>query len=430
MHRNMFYVNLILTKFLFFQAFTLYADTQVLNNRSTPIVISKGEVHELPFLSTQRFSVSQKKCLSAKVIKNQKKIILKGLCLGFAEVVIWKKSESTIYPVYILSKQEQLKLTKTLQTLNSYGLAANFNGDFIEIKNEIKNIEQYQLIQKLNGKNKLLIQSRINKKLRNKIIGEIYEIFHEEDLSDYYCKIKNIKFHCSYSESQELNKTSKKYLQDYYGVSLFKRKDSESSKNFRIKLIIYQLERSDGEEISFGLDQINTRGVDLFASGLPALVNNNQILFKDNQIQVSTLARPETIINLGKKATIQLGSEIPFKTQVEGVMTTQWRFAGIKLNLKLDKISKNYQIDYSTELYKPTIQGDQVFLNGSKNSSMAMVKLTDQLNLFQISLTTENETLGGIPYLSEIPVLGKLFSSSLNSDQFKLIIGTIKIERV
>ena len=99
-----------------------------------------------------------------------------------------------------------------------------------------------------------------------------------------------------------------------------------------MKIIL--IENGRGEQFSFGIESLKGGVQDLFSKNLLTLTNNNKLILQQNNLSLKSLAEPETIIQPDTQAVIQLGSEIPFSKDEN---KTDWKFAGLKIVLKLEK---------------------------------------------------------------------------------------------
>ena len=197
--------------------------------------------------------------------------------------------------------------------------------------------------------------------------------------------------------------------------------------NYRVQLIVFQFERTDGKEFSLGLHQLQSHGEEIFRGGAKALIAQNQLFFRENHLEVSTLASPETLALPYRESVVEMGSEVPYQAVQDGGKNVHWKFAGIRLKMTLIPRRGSIKINYVTEVKRTGGQGE---IRGSSNNSSANLELGQVHKIFQIGLKTVDRRKGRIPILSRIPLLGKFFTSLQTGKNFKKIIAYIKIEKV
>ena len=137
------------------------------------------------------------------------------------------------------------------------------------------------------------------------------------------------------------------------------------------------------------------------------------------------LAEPETIIRPNFPAIIEVGAEIPFKTirsrqsgQNKQIITTVWKFTGLKLKITLKHVGDLLKIEYQTGFSRPDDSGK---ISGSKEKSSAMITLGIPLQIFQIGLKTSGISNSYLPGLGMIPILGEIFKSKSKQNNYKIL---------
>ncbi|MBT5094193.1 MAG: hypothetical protein HOM21_08125, partial [Halobacteriovoraceae bacterium] len=182
-------------------------------------------------------------------------------------------------------------------------------------------------------------------------------------------------------------------------------------------------------EISLGLDRLSGSLDELFNSGVEGIIRKNKLLLSRRQVKISTLAEPQSIMRLNSPLAIQVGSQIPIKTKndLAGLSTTEWKFVGLNIKVIAERIGDNFKIKYTTEFSRP---GEGGSLTGSKEISSAIVPLGKAVELFQITFQTSGENNSRLPWLSKIPLLGKIFESNSKQAIYKNISGVVILEDV
>jgi type II secretory pathway component GspD/PulD (secretin) len=94
--------------------------------------------------------------------------------------------------------------------------------------------------------------------------------------------------------------------------------------------------------------------------------------------------------------------------------------------MKLESVNDQIKIEYETELSKPNSDIGSGS-SGSKSKSSTVVKLNSASTLFEISMKTTSLDSSEMPLLNKIPILGNLFKSKSNSENYKKIYAIIEV---
>ena len=393
-------------------------------------VISIGEHLEIASRGLHRFSVTDQQVIAYKWLEQQGRFLVEGKKLGYSELVIWdaKKRKAT-HRFYVLSKRSFLKLKRIQKTLTTMGLQASLQGHILVARGIVKERRHYFILHKILQQNReaLHLDVTLQRGLRNDLIARAYKILLDQAPSGVSCNDERIHITCFYQREDAVGQDIKRKLKRDYAISLVAKLAGKGRQNYRIRLLIFQLERTDGKEINLGLNQLQTTGEELFAQGIQALVAKNQVLLRQNHIEVSTLAWPETMAMAYQESTIEMGAEIPYPVQGKQADHLAWKFAGIRLKMTLFPQGDQIKVRYLTEVKRP---GEQGHVQGSLNQSVAGLRLGEVREIFQVGLQTLREGRTAIPFLQQFPVLGRLFSSSRKGRNFKKIVGHLKVEKM
>jgi Flp pilus assembly secretin CpaC len=419
------YVKAILATLVIFSQCKSYA----LASRAH--ILGRGEQKTIYQGQMSHYSVGNKEVISVKYLKSDKSFYVKGKSVGFSDLVIWKGQKRVgKYQIYVLSKKKQLETLQVADLLKKTDLRFEFENGPIIISGKVKNEADYLLLHKLIKQNKdsFIVQGGLTRKLRNHLIAKVYRSFMENNYLNISCSAHFIHIHCYLNSDIEVIKNKMLEWEDLYFIKFITMGTQNQLQNYKVKLRLVQLERLDGNEISFGLDKINSTASDIFNEGTRALIKNNLISLNQNQIKLSTLAEPETILRFNSKASIQLGADIPFSFPSQNgqviINEQKWMFAGLKLSLELKEKSGRVYLNYETQFTSPV----QDTISGSKESSSLFLSPGTPIQIFKIGLRTEGKGKSRLPVLSRIPLLGKIFESSNSQNNYKHIYGFLTLE--
>ncbi|MCK5072583.1 MAG: hypothetical protein KAQ98_04095 [Bacteriovoracaceae bacterium] len=394
------------------------------------IIISKGEHREFKIKSLVKFSVGNNEIISQKFYPKKGTMLIKGKKMGYTELVVWHaKNKTKRFRIYVLSKIAQMKILHLAETLKAMNLSVDISGTMIQAKGVIDSMDDLRLIKKLikNNNKNLHLKVTLHDDLRNLIIGVVYKEFFDEYIESISCKSDAIEIICQYDKDYSPPPEIKNYLKKNYLVSFIPVSSKSKKKNFLVKLKLIQMEKLDGEEFSLGLSQLSGNLGELFQNGIKSVLEKNSFILSNRNIHLSTLAEPETLLRPGKETLIEVGAQIPYQLSgnSEQVPHINWKFAGLRVVLTLQRQNRDYVIKFQTEFSRPAPNGG---ISGNKENSWAILRAGHPLQLFQIGLKTEGKSTYSFPWLSKIPILGNIFKSKSSQSNYKRITGVIILE--
>ncbi len=138
------------------------------------------------------------------------------------------------------------------------------------------------------------------------------------------------------------------------------------------------------------------------------------------EIRSKTIARPKLITQDQQQASIQTGQEIPYTTtsQAGATPTTTFQTAVLKLQVT-PAITPNNKVNMNVSITDDspvTIPGaTQIGINTTSMSTNILVDDGETAVLGGIFKIIDDVTTNSIPYLSKIPILGRLFTATAGS---------------
>lgn len=415
---------------LFVKGFLLLPVASYGNVSSSDIILAKGEQKEIPLKNLKNFSVGNPEVISYKLLPKQGKILVKGKKVGFTDLVVWTENGKENFSLYVLSKQKFLKTFQLADALKNLNLTIDIKGPVMTATGTLTDFGDYLYLQKIKGQfqDQVFFKISLDSKLRNHIVGQVYKKLYSNGFSSVTCQADWLDIMCFY-EGQN-NEALLKQLASFYRVSFVPQDSRLKHKNYRLKLKLIQLEKMDGREIHVGLDKLKASVHDLFNHGLRKLIDDNFVFLSRSNLDLSSLAEPEMIVNLNTPQVIEIGSQIPYQNiGVQGatvIAPIDWRFAGLRIKTKITESYGKLLLDYETEFSRPVDQA----ISGSKEVSSALLEVGVPLKIFQIGFQTTSKGRQGIPLISDIPVLKHLFESKSDQKTYKQIYGYVVLEAV
>lgn len=424
------YVNANFLKVAIYLFFVLFSGTKALAS-TTDYWIGLGEHKEIALANgIKTFTVGNPEVLSYKVGYGNKGLLIKGKKTGSTEILIWdKKGLKSSFTVFVLGRVKQREMEEVAHQLQGENLKIVPVGESLWIEGTIQKVDIFVLLQKIQQKEKnhIWIRAKVNLDVKKWIIGDIYKALMDLNVEYIKCWWEQSDIICQVPENVK-NLEISKHFEETYGVRFLKNQFNSPRKNFRLKFKIIQIENIQGEEIKLGLDQITGQLGDLFNIGLKAMLYKNPFSINQKDYSFSTLASPEVTLGVNESSTVEIGQEIPFETNSpNNGKSINWKFAGLKILVKLVEISDYFKLEYESELSNGEVNSS---IRGNKGKSTVALEINSPLELFRIELKTFSKNTDQMPFISKIPIIGEIFKSKSEKETHKRISGVIVLEEV
>jgi pilus assembly protein CpaC len=132
------------------------------------------------------------------------------------------------------------------------------------------------------------------------------------------------------------------------------------------------------------------------------------------------LSQPKIVTKSGTSAKIIVGGEVPIVSSGVGGGTIQWKEFGIKMEILPTMTSDNYiDLVLHTEIsrldWTNQVNGNPALMKREANSNLRL-KSGQTITLAGMIEAKKDQQSVGIPLLSDIPILGVLFSRKLTNE--------------
>jgi hypothetical protein len=394
------------------------------------VLLALGEHREISVLDLEHFINGNREVLNVHHDKERNVLILRGAMQGFSELIMKRQSASEErLAVFVLSKRDHLELYQMAEVFESMNLKVTPRGLNLHVRGVVHTQAHYRRLHQVikDFPHSLDLQITLSEKLQKSLIAKVYQRFFDHFADSISCEFETLWLHCRFDEAHEIPAKELEELKEKDFVHFRTKIGQSGQANYRIKLKLVQLEQTDGRELSLGLDGLNLSWADVFYRSIRSIVEEKRIILRDQNVEISTLAEPETLVQLGSKAMLKIGSEIPF-SQVQtqtGATQTQWKFAGLQVDLDLQRKGNHYQINYKTGFTRP----DGEAISGNRESSTILVPLGRPMAIFNIHFQSIGVSDSGFPVLKNIPLLKHLFGSSSKQRTYKSLTGVLSLER-
>ncbi len=186
-------------------------------------------------------------------------------------------------------------------------------------------------------------------------------------------------------------------------------------------------------------DIVNIGAGNWLFGGLPSF----SYTFLKNNGDATLLAKPQLRITEGEKATLTIGDRVPIPTttfntsgtiggNIVPITSFQYQDVGIKIDME-PRVHHNREVTLKLTIEVSQL-GDRIPIgNGQTQPSIgtrtitSIIRLKDGESNFLAGLlrTDKQHTENGIPFLMDIPVIGKLFSRQTDTEQRKDLLLTL-----
>jgi hypothetical protein len=408
---------------------TYAEESKIQKTFETELIMTKGEIKILKLTNFDKFNISNKELIKYKYNPAKKELTLRAQSLGHGVIEVF--NHQTLiekYEVMVVGKVLDLKLTSLSKMMNTLHLNTTNEGGHLLIEGTLNSMIDFKSFSQIYKKYKDVIVTRVelSKELRKLLLGKIYNELFSNNYESVQCDFNQSELLCHLNENEILPENFKKYLEENYQVTFLSVRKPENQ-NYKVKLKLIQLEQLNGEEIRFGLEQLNASLDEIVKIPTYKIIERNSVLLKNNSIDLNTLAEPQFVTDLNHFVEFSVGSDIAFKNYDNDKKTTStdWHFAGLKIKVKLEKLADRFKITYENELSKPS--DDSSNISGSKGSSALYLSLNKGIKIFDITLKTSQKAVDSFPLISKIPILGELFKSKSHSDNYKTISAIIEV---
>lgn len=402
---------------------------RVIDDKLKRLHLTKGEVIQLSLKGFQKYTIGNKEILTAKKIKAENSLLLKGASLGQTDLYLWKKGEEFPQRVEIIvfNKRHKLPLKRIAAEIEKQGLEIELIGERVRPKGKLNSEEQYTSLLELNQaypKSINLERLDLSPELKREKFKKLLLRLSDYNLHSIDCRPEKILFRCLVSQEvqKKLSPLRKEFFIEFPTEGIF-----TLGKQYRVTLTLHQFENSKGQAFEFGLQKVEGSLNNLLLNDPLALIKENQISLKENRFKSQTLARPILKGKLNTPMKVRIGQEINFLQSVSnGVATQSWRFAGLGIDLSLLPHSDQLHVKFKTNLSQPSENGIAI----NSQQSELLVELNKEHILFDIGFNVNHNRKTAIPYLSQIPIFGSLFQGKASEKSFKKILCVIKVEEI
>lgn len=385
--------------------------------------LSKGEQLDLPIKGLKKLSIGNKEILRIKVLTQS--ILVKGQSIGFSDLITWSKSGKKTYKIYVLTKKMQMDQLLIAQEFEGSPLKIDLRGETTSLSGVVQEIALYKKIMFAleSGKSLDTQNLKLTADLKQKIKEALIIPLLQRGPVDIDCYFENIQMHCNVDKKT----ADEDILTDFkkmYHVEYHQRNSLAESSSHRLKILLFQTNHLKIEQMGQGLESLTTNLNNLFHNHTE-IANGQSFNWSNGNHIFKLIAQPTLTISLNSKSHFESGQEIAFtNTSPQGQQNTQWKFAGLSIDVELIQKNGHYVLKHSTQLTQPI--GQQI--SGFKENSEIFISNQKVYKIFEFEILQSGKELIKFPILSQIPLLGNFFTANKEHLTKQYLTGLIYLE--
>ncbi len=372
------------------------------------IVIEVGDSVKAPSVKDKVW-IENPNFIQASVSGNG--LILKALSVGSTKIRLDKNNQRAI--VLPAGQIQSYREWKRL----SYQFADITVGpcdEIICLKGQLSTLKEFQKIIKMMNDHNSYVYLGIDASdaLKTEIEKWYQNYFRENGLSPH--KIVFSHPWKSYSNTAE---NFNKIKFEFEKIGLYHIEDNqklEIADNLRVEIKVVEIKKSLVRTLGIKWpDSYSASILNLNSSG----INEFDLLLNASERSgdMNILASPNLMCKSGKEATFFAGGEFPVKAVGERFSSVTWKAYGINLKIKplidsIGQISLEVESEISSLDLSHAVDGIPA-LNTHKVTSHFDLLKSQTIVLSGLIKNESGHSSEGLPFLSEIPILGRLFSS-------------------
>ncbi len=373
-----------------------------------PIVIEVGDSLKLPSVK-EKIWIENPKVVQAASTGGG--IQLKGLAVGSSKVRLDKRNQLAIV---LPAGQIQSYLDWKKFSYQFADVTVNQCDEIICLKGKLSTLKEFQKIILLMKENNSFVYLGLEASASLKIEIEKWyqDYFRENGLSPH--KVVFSYPWKSYSNSTESFNKIKSRMEKIGLYHIEDKQKLDISDNLRVEIKVVEIKKSLVRTLGIKWpDSYSASILNLKSAG----INEFDLLLNASERSgdMNVLASPNLMCKSGKEATFFAGGEFPIKAVGERFSSVSWKQYGINLKIKpqidsIGQISLEIESEISSLDTSQAIDGIPALHSHKVSSHFDLLK-SQTIVLSGLIKNESGSSSQGLPFLSQIPILGHLFSS-------------------
>lgn len=390
-----------------FMAFLLFAIfTQA--GPLEPFVVEVGDSLKIPSIK-EKIWIENPKIVQA--VSTGSGIQLKGLAIGSSKVRLDKQNQMV---VVLPAGQIQSYLDWKKLSYQFADITVSPCDDIICLKGQLSTLKEFQKIVNLMKENNsyVYLGLTVSPSLKLEIEKWYQDYFRQNGLSPH--KVVFSQPWKSYSNTTESFNKIKSQMEKIGLYHIEDKQKLEISDNLRVEIKVVEIKKSLVRTLGIKWpDSYSASILNLTSTG----INEFDLLLNASERSgdMNVLASPNLMCKSGKEATFFAGGEFPIKAIGERFSSVSWKQYGINLKIKpqidaIGQISLEIESEISSLDTSNAIDGIPALHSHKVTSHFDLLK-SQTIILSGLIKNESGLSSDGLPFLSQIPILGRLFSS-------------------
>lgn len=373
-----------------------------------PLVIEVGDSLKIPSIKEKVWIENQK---IVQAVSNGMTIQLKGLAVGSSKVRLDKRNQLVIV---LPAGQIQSYLDWKKLSFQFADITVNQCDEIICLKGQLSTLKEFKKIISLMKENNSYVYLGLDASpsLKLEIEKWYLDYFRENGLSPHKV-VFSYPWKSFSNTADQFNKI--KFQMEKIGLYHIEDKNKlEVSDNLRVEIKVVEIKKSLVRTLGIKWpDSYSASILNLTSNG----INEFDLLLNASERSgdMNVLASPNLMCKSGKEATFFAGGEFPIKAIGERFSSVTWKQYGINLKIKpqidsIGQISLEIESEISSLDTSNALDGIPALHSHKVSSHFDLLK-SQTIVLSGLIKNESGLSSAGLTYLSEIPILGRLFSS-------------------
>lgn len=420
--KSLFRSNKLTILFLFVKVF-VYSITFAADDIEQDIFLAKGEQRKIRIKGLRKFSIGNKEVISVTYKNNF--LFIKGKSIGFSDIAISSKQSPLKLKIFVVNKRQQLKTARIAQSFKKLGLSVNIDENLVTVRGKINSKPNYvrfmNLIKQI--KSNKTLEVKLDLKLRNLLISEIYQLAYRNGASFVSCENVNYQLYCNFRGLDFTSRRLKQIFANFFIINTPNRNINKSS-NYKLSFKIFKVNKSTQNIRDIGPSKISAGLREILNKPLSAIMDGDLVDIRDTSARVKVIAQPTVKTILEEEAKVDLGGEFPVVTTSQNGPITNWKFYGLMLSSKIKIKNEKVLLKYRTNLSTPFEEN----ISTTGGNASLFIPIGNYVELFKINFDQRKLSNESIPLINRLPILRNLFASNNKSKSTQEIICFVKIE--
>ncbi|MBU6153698.1 MAG: hypothetical protein KGP28_05290 [Bdellovibrionales bacterium] len=394
------------------------AQASTLSTSLAPIYLEVGEQRVIHAASMDQFSVSGD-CVRHWRPANSQQILLKALCPGVASLLIRNQESATTRQIRIEERKQSPHPHQLLRALNALHTTEVIDsGPAFILRGRISDMEEARAISRLRDlfPQAIIDETEITRDWAESCIEKLTKLIEAFPGLKLLYEEGEFQIQGSVSNESTLHSIRKRILSIQPLTHLDIRAIHGADSTLYFKVFLLEVKKDLMQRLGIQWPTIQPAALNLNPArlgGQSSIDLGIQALHEKGMARI--LSSPELVVKAPGQAELFAGGEIPIRQRNRFNESVNWKSFGLTLRIDVKEFGQDtVRLAIETEISHLDSTLNQNEIPGLKSNRLKTLvdgKMGKPLLLSGLLQEDLQESRKGLPGLSSIPVLGKLFSS-------------------